>query len=55
MKTKIQLVLRNKHLGNNKFTENECLPNFELKFNLFFRKSEEVRFPSFVPGTAHKK
>jgi len=30
MKTKMQLVLGKNTLEMNKFTENECLPNFEI-------------------------
>ena len=48
MKTKRELVLRKYQLGNElKFTENECLPNFELKFKYL----ENLRKPLTLKST----
>ena len=52
---------RKKHLEINKFTENECLPNCELKFKLLenlrkspTHKSMRKGFHCLPTGTAHK-
>ena len=41
VKTKMQLVLGKNTLEMNEFTENECLPNLELKFKIL----ENLRKP----------
>ena len=47
VKTKMQLVYQNINLEMNKFTEDECLPNFEFKFRFL----ENVRIPLRLKST----
>jgi len=62
VKTKMLLVLGKKHLRNEQvLTENECLPNFELKFKLLENlrkpltlKSMRKSFHCLPTGMAHK-
>ena len=42
----MQLALGKKHLGMNEFTENEWLPNFELKFKLLENLKKILRLKS---------
>ena len=61
VKTKMLLVLGKNMLEMSKFTENECLPNFELKFKLLENlrkpltlKSMRKGFHCLRTGTADK-